>query len=95
MSGGAFDYKNHYIDDFIETLETTIKNNNKKNEYGDITNYSKAIIQQFKMVIKILKVSSIHLHRVDWLLSGDDDEQAYLERLAKDLNDLNIEYQND
>jgi hypothetical protein len=33
-------------------------------------------------------VKKLHAQRIDWLLSGDDREETFLERLKKDLDKL-------
>ena len=34
-----------------------------------------------------LKIAYIYAQRIDWLLSGDDGEETFLERLQKELED--------
>ncbi|WP_296683543.1 hypothetical protein [Flavobacterium sp.] len=43
------------------------------------------IIKEFKEAIPIIKKSQVYIQRIDWLLSGDDGEQTFLERLGQDL----------
>jgi len=50
--------------------------------------YSDEVIKQFKLAVRYLKMAQIYAHRVDWLLSGDDGEESFLERLNEDINKL-------
>jgi hypothetical protein len=36
----------------------------------------------------VLRKAAVYAQRVDWLLSGDDGEETFLERLKKDLDKL-------
>lgn len=47
--------------------------------------YPEEVIEKFKEAVKALRVAEIHAHRVDWLLSGDDDEDSFLRRLQEEL----------
>ena len=40
---------------------------------------------EFKNAVKHLRVAEIYAQRVDWLLSGDDGEDTFIERLKSDL----------
>ena len=50
--------------------------------------YSKATIREFKKAIDYLKKAEIYAQRIDWLLSGDDGEDGFHERLKEDLAEL-------
>lgn len=50
---------------------------------------SKETISEFKKGIRLLKKAAIYAHRIDWLLSGDDSEDDFHERLKEDLNNMN------
>jgi hypothetical protein len=50
--------------------------------------YSDEIIEEFKNAVKYLKIAKIYAHRVDWLLSEDDDEESFIRRLKEDLDKL-------
>jgi len=39
--------------------------------------------------VKQLKIAAVYAQRIDWFLSGDDSEETFIERLTKDLEDLN------
>ena len=38
--------------------------------------------------VKILKIANIYVQRIDWLLSGDDGEETFLNRLSEDLSNM-------
>ena len=47
--------------------------------------YTNEVIEEFKNAVKHLRVAEIYAQRVDWLLSGDDGEDTFIERLKSDL----------
>lgn len=47
--------------------------------------YSDEVIEKMKEAVKALKIAQIYAHRVDWLLSGDDGEESFLQRLDDNL----------
>ena len=51
--------------------------------------YPDNIIEKFKEAVDILKKAEIYAQRIDWLLSGDDGEESFIERLKEDLDKLN------
>ncbi len=85
MSGGAFDYDQHRIRTIWETIQSIIKNNKKKDNFGYASNYSKKTLAEFERAISILKIAEVYAQRIDWLISGDDGEETFAERLAEDL----------
>ena len=50
--------------------------------------YSDEIIKEFKNSIEIIKLAQIYMHRLDWLLSGDDGDESFIERLKKDKDEI-------
>ena len=50
--------------------------------------YSKETIKEFKKGLAILKKAYIYAQRIDWLLSGDDGEESFHERLKEELDNL-------
>lgn len=49
-------------------------------------NFSPQTIKEFKKGIKLLKEAYVYAHRIDWLLSGDDGEETFHERLKEELD---------
>lgn len=79
MSGGYFDYQQHRISDIADSVEELIL----KNE-----DYSEETIREFKECLECLNKSVIYAQRIDWLVSGDDGEETFHIRLAKDLLEI-------
>ena len=46
------------------------------------------ILEELKKGVKILKTAAIYAQRIDWLLSGDDGEESFKERLKEELDEL-------
>jgi hypothetical protein len=51
-------------------------------------NYPKDVIERFKEGAELIKKAQVYAQRIDWLLSGDDGEESFLQRLKEDLNKL-------
>lgn len=47
--------------------------------------FSEETIEEFKKGLDILRKAYIYAQRIDWLLSGDDDEKSFHERLKEDF----------
>ena len=78
MSGGRFDHKQYDMNYIADKIEHEVLINGKKKE----------VIEKFKEAVIILRKAAIYTQRIDWLLSGDDEEETFLERLKKDLKEL-------
>ncbi len=52
--------------------------------------YPDEVIKKFKQGLEYLKKAAIYTQRIDWLVSGDDGEESFIERLNKDLKELEI-----
>jgi hypothetical protein len=50
--------------------------------------YPDEVIEKFKEGLEILRKAEIYAQRIDWLISGDDGEESFLERLKEDLGKL-------
>jgi len=94
MSGGFFDYDQYRIRQIADSLEDVIIKNGKKRQNKEswedeyYFEYSPEVIAKFKEGFKILRMAEIYAHRIDWLLSGDDGEKTFFERLESDLSKL-------
>lgn len=95
MSGGRFDYQQYRLHDIAETIEEEIESNTTKPSDWEWSGcewtgqkYSDETIEKFKEAVAYLKVAECYAQRVDWILSGDDDEKYFLMRLKKDLQKL-------
>ena len=80
MSGGFFDYQQYTINDIKEKIEDYLNDN----EYG----YSEQTLKEFMIAISLLRKSYIYSQRIDYLLSDDDGEYSFHERLKEDLSKL-------
>jgi len=94
MSGGHFDYHQYRIREIADSVEDIIRKNGKKKEY-EIKNswedeyyyeYPPEVINQMKEGLDILRKAEIYTQRIDWLVSGDDGPETFLERLKEDLS---------
>lgn len=83
MSGGTFDYYQVYIQQIADRISEMVEN-------GDSSVENPEIKQKFVEAVKALRVAYVYTKRIDWLLSGDDDEKSFLERLDKDLKKLEL-----
>jgi len=92
MSGGHFQYQQHSIMDIAEDIERIIEGNDDEsiNEWGDKRGrgYSPEVIEKLKEGVEILKTAFVYAHRIDWLLSDDDGEESFLERLEEELKEI-------
>lgn len=88
MSGGCFDYAQFSFNDVAASIEELVKDNHGVDVHGYATNYSVATIARFQEAISLLKRASIYTHRIDWLVSGDDGEEDFHERLAEELKEM-------
>ena len=82
MSGGAFEYlqRRYEWQEAIEHIEHIIQ----ENEGG----LRLDVIEELKKGLKKIKEAQVYLERIDFLLSCDDSQDSFLERLKSDLNKL-------
>ena len=65
-----------------------------KNEDGEqvwYNDFSKETLDEFRKGLDILNKAYIYAQRIDWLLSGDDGEETFHQRLEEDLKNLQNE----
>lgn len=82
MSGGRFDYLQYRFTEIIDEIEQEVFDNPHE--------FSEETIAEFKRGIELLREAQVYAQRIDWLLSGDDGEETFHERLAEDLADLRL-----
>jgi len=82
MSGGHFICQ--WPNEIADELESIILNN--KNAKED-NKFSSETILKFVDAVEIIRKAVIYIHRIDWLLSGDDGEKEFLERLEEELTE--------
>ena len=57
--------------------------------------FSPETIEKFKEAYSKLQEAYIYAQRIDWLLSGDDGEETFHERLKEDLEELEENMKNE
>ena len=82
MSGGTFEYTEHWIKDIVERIEQEIRDNNV-NPY-----WSNETIEKLKEGTELLKKAYVYARRIDYLIGEDDSENSFHKRLEDDLNDM-------
>jgi len=79
--------------DIAEEIQHAIDTNDDEsiNEWGDRRGrgYSPEVIAKLQEGVRALKVAYVYAQRADWLLSDDDGEESFLERLEEELNGMN------
>lgn len=104
MSGGHWDYIQSRLTYVYEDIESLIEKNGKLKDKDDLHfdpefydkypeelsyyKYPDEVIAKFKEAIPIIKQAQVYMQRIDWLLSGDDGEESFIERLKEDLKDI-------
>jgi len=102
MSGGTFRYIQSRIGVIADEIQEYIDKNGRLKTQEELddepwnkeTHYYKypdEVIDKFEEAVKSLKQAKIYATRVDWLLSGDDSEKTFFERLDEDLKELENE----
>ena len=91
MSGGRFDYLQFRILEIAGEIEEEVKNNHIEpvHDWYGARHFSDETIEEFNTAIDILRKAHVYVQRIDWLLSGDDGEETFHERLKEDLDELN------
>jgi hypothetical protein len=92
MSGGHWDYADRFLHDAVEDIERMIETNRDEtvNQWGDIQrgrHYSDEVLARLREAVAVMRAAATYWHRIDYLVSGDDGEEQFLQRLAKDAAD--------
>lgn len=89
MSGGHFEYKQSCMEDIATEIERLIKTNDDKslNYWGEKVgkNYPPEIIEKFKEAVAIIRKAAQMTRRIDWLVSGDDGQETFLEQWKEEV----------
>lgn len=89
MSGGRFDYLQYRFTEITDEIELEINSQTiKPDGWYTTNNFSEETIQEFRNAIIAIKKAQIYTQRIDWLLSGDDNETTFHTRLKEDLSKL-------
>lgn len=90
MSGGHFDYNQYKIGYICDEIDDLIVHNDsqERDEWGQKkgSGYKPETIAEFKKGLAILRQAQVYAHRIDWLVSCDDSEESFHERLKIDLS---------
>jgi hypothetical protein len=93
MSGGHFQYKQWEIGNIADEVEQLILDNDSEelDRYGDRKgcHFTPETITEFKKGLELLRQAHIYAQRIDWLVSGDDGEDSFHNRLKHDLEKHN------
>lgn len=84
MSGGHFDYREFSLEVIADQIAELIENNNTPDEWGYANDYSDETIRLFKETADMLRKLAYRVHRIDYLVSGDDGEETFLEKWEAD-----------
>lgn len=92
MSGGHFNYDQYKIGYIADEVEELIRKNGseEKDEWGynKHSNFDKNTIDKFIEGLLIMRMAQVYAQRIDWLVSGDDGEDSFHNRLKKDIKEL-------
>lgn len=95
MSGGHFEYRQYPIRDIFEEIEELIQNNDSDAldafGYEVGRHYTPAVVVRLREAVRTLKRGLAMVNRVDWLVSGDDGEETFLERWDQEMELLEKE----
>ena len=97
MSGGYFDYNQYRIQEIADTLRSLSSTKEGLEFLRDVTESSDGNRKQSEENLKDflvtigyladnLEACRIAVHRIDWLLSGDDAYETFVERLQEDVD---------
>lgn len=84
MSGGHFNFSEYAISDIYNEIQRVI-------DEEDGYNFNSETISEFQKGIRLLKEARVYARRIDYLLSGDDGEDTFHQRLEDDLGKLQQE----
>ena len=79
MSGGCFDYIQFRLDSVAEQIEQILKDSD---EHG----WSASTIRTVEEGLDFVRLARIFIHRIDYLVEGDDSEESFNRRLKSDLS---------
>jgi len=83
MSGGHFEYQQFYLQRIADNIEQAILED-ERDTYDE--KYSQETIEVMKGTISLLNMCYTLVQRIDWFLSGDDNEETFLKRLKQQLD---------
>lgn len=92
MSGGHFDHGQYKFIEIADEIQRLIETNESQecDRCGDPIGrqYPPAVIGQFRTAERLCRQAGIYAQRIDWLVSGDDGPENFLQRLGEELAQL-------
>jgi len=96
MSGGHFNGSEFGIMCISEDIQDFIKTNGKEelDGWGDplYYNFPTEVIEKFKEAVAALDKAYVYARRINYLVSGDDGPETFLERLSEELKEVEDKY---
>lgn len=59
---------------------------------ADVLELTDGTVEAMKEAYKQIRIAEIYATRVDWMMSGDDSEENFRERIKEDLAEFEKEY---
>lgn len=104
MSGGAFDYQEWHISNIADGIENELERQGKPKPKEELWasedyytrnpdeltwyTYPEEVQKEMRKGVEILRQAYVYAKRIDYLLSGDDGEEKFLEKLKQELRAL-------
>lgn len=84
MSGGHFDYTQFRMEEIADEIDRLVGQNEstEKDSFGEdiAQHYLPEIIERFREAAHTIRQAHEMAQRIDWLVSGDDGEETFLDR---------------
>ena len=84
MSGGHFHYSPSNLTDIAYDIREQIKSGEWE--------WRAETVEELWRAVEAVEKARIYIHRVDYLLSGDDSEDSFRVRLGRNLEDFERSY---
>jgi len=86
MSGGHFNgngYTYYQVYQFADELEHEIERNNIKDEWGYAPELSEETLNYLRQKVVELRKIAEEMRHIDYLYSGDHNEESFMERMKE------------
>ena len=87
MSGGHYDYLYWKIEEFSRMLKDDIRRNDEEDDYGYSYNISPEVLSILEIIADKAEILAKIAREVEWMYSGDIDEEELMKRIEKILDD--------
>lgn len=92
MSGGHFNYVQWRLTEVSQEIEDRIENNGseRRDDWNDLLydDLSSESLTRFKLASRLTQLAQKAITKVDWLLSGDDNEESFQQRWDKEIGSI-------